>query len=51
MNENIETATGDDESDDGNRAAVLAADDTGLVTNEIQIVEVELHEGEVTPIE
>jgi hypothetical protein len=50
MNENIEAAD-DDDTDGGNRAAVVAADDTGLVTTEIQIVEAELHEGEVTPIE
>jgi hypothetical protein len=32
-------------------AAIIAADDTGLLSGEIAITDAELREGEVTPIE
>jgi len=36
----------DDADDDGLTEAVVAADDTGLVRNEIEIVETEIEEAE-----
>jgi hypothetical protein len=50
MNENVETAGDDDDAADRTEA-IIAADDTGLVTNEIYITDAELREGEVTPTE
>jgi hypothetical protein len=46
-----ELSVPDDDEESGRNAAVIAADDTGLLSNEIQIVEVELREGEVTRTE
>jgi hypothetical protein len=40
-----------DHDDENRNAAIIAADDTGLLANEIHIVDVELREGEVTPTE
>ncbi len=40
-----------DHDDENRNAAIIAADDTGLLMSEIQIVEAELREGEVTPTE
>jgi hypothetical protein len=44
----------DDRRDKDHRdrnAAIVAADDTGLLSGEIQITDAELREGEVTPTE
>jgi hypothetical protein len=47
MNDDHET----DHDDENRNAAIIAADDTGLLTSEIQIFDAELREGEVTPTE
>jgi hypothetical protein len=43
--------TAHDDDHDARNAAIVAADDTGLLTSEIQLAAVELREGEVTPTE
>jgi hypothetical protein len=46
-----ELATPDDDDGTDRNAAIIAADDTGLLTSEIQITDAELREGGVTPAE
>ena len=47
-----ERAEPDEGDDTANRnAGIIAADDTGLLTSEIEITDAELREGEVTPTE
>ncbi len=41
----------DDDDENGRNAAIIAADDTGLLTGEIHITDAELLEGGVTTTE
>ena len=51
MNENIESADEETGAEGDARAAIVAADDTGLLQGEMRITQAELTEGEVTPTE
>jgi hypothetical protein len=45
------TPVDDDDDENGRNAAIIAADDTGLLTGEIHITDAELLEGGVTTTE
>jgi len=46
-----ERSVPDDDDESPRNSAVIAADDSGLLSNEIHITDVELREGAVTPSE